>query len=212
MNTSGGSSMVELPLFQVDDGGSSPTSPLHFYIRKISANAARQWVERWHYSQRMPGGKNICFGLYANGEPYAVIVYGIGVNPYQAQFLGVDDVVEIKRMCRSEPKLDGFPLSRLIAITSKMLRSEFKYDCIVAFADPEHGHEGTVYKAAGFSYEGTTNAEWHLEDRDGTRRHRRYAFRHAKRNGLPLVESRRLLSVTRVKTEPKHRWVLRRKK
>ena len=202
----GDSSTAELPLFQGDDGGSSPTSPLQFKIRPIRNETAEQWVVRWHYSHRIPTGKNICFGLYANNEMYAAIVYGIGVNPYQAKFLGVERVLEIKRMCRSEPPLN-YPLSRFIALTAKMAAKEYPYDCLIAFADPEQGHEGTVYKASGFKLHGMTNAEWHLEDENGEKRHRRFAFRHARRNGKTVAESRDELKLKRVQTAAKYRWI-----
>jgi hypothetical protein len=128
------------------------------------------------------------------------------VNPYQAQFLNVKRVIEIKRLARSEPKLE-YPMSRFISVTSKMVRKEFPYDCIIAFADPDQGHEGTVYKASGFTLHGMTNAEWHLEDSSGEKRHRRFAFRHARRNNQSVGESRDELGVTRVQTKPKYRWI-----
>jgi hypothetical protein len=155
----------------------------------------------------MPTGKNICYGLYADANLYAVIVYGIGVNPYQAAFLGVKTVLEIKRMCRREPPLYEYPLSRFISISSKMVAKEYPYDCLVAFADPEYGHEGIVYKASGFTLHGKTNAEWHLENEDGERRHRRFAFRYARRAGKTIAESRAELGLRRVKTAPKYRWI-----
>jgi hypothetical protein len=163
-------------------------------------------VEKWHYSHRIPTGKNICFGLYANDSLYAVIVYGTGVNPYQADFLGVKTVVEIKRMCRREPRL-GYPLSRFIRLTMKMLSRQVEFNAVVAFADPEYGHEGVVYKAAGFQHRGMTNAEFHLVGKDGEKRHRRFAFRHARRHGIGIAESRKLLGLARIRTAAKHRWV-----
>jgi hypothetical protein len=177
-----------------------------FRIRKIDHAEATLWVETWHYSRRMPTGKNICYGLFLSDQLYAVIVYGIGVNPYQARSLGVERILEIKRLCRSEPRLD-YPLSRFISLTAKLVRREYPYDCLVALADPEHGHYGTVYKASGFTLHGMTNAEWHLEDEAGERRHRRYAGRHSERNDISIAESREQLGVIRVQTQPKYRWV-----
>ena len=198
--------MVEQLTFQLTSGGSNPTSPLQYFIEPVRYEAAKAFVEHWHYSKRMPTGKNICFGLRRAGEMYAVIVYGIGVNPYQAQFLGVKECMEIKRMCRREPKED-YPLSRLINLTTKMLKKQESFQAVVAFADPEQGHEGTVYKAAGYEHKGMSNAEWHLEDEDGNKRHRRFAFRMARRNGISVSEARDQLNVKRVQTAPKHRWV-----
>jgi hypothetical protein len=202
------SSMPERQLFQAGDDGSTPISALQFKIHPINHETARLWVERWHYSGRIPTGQNIAYGLFASGELYAVIVYGIGVNPYQASFLGVESVVEIKRMVRSEPPL-SYQLSRFIALTLRMLKREVRFDAVVAFADPEHGHSGTVYKAAGFILEGKTGKEWHLIDKEGNKRHRRYAFRYARRNGISVAQARAQLGVERVITEAKFRWVKR---
>lgn len=203
-----GSLREERLLFQAGDGGSQPTPALQFRIHKINHETAKLWVEKWHYSGRIPTGQNIAYGLFCNGDLYAVIVYGIGVNPYQAEFLGVKEVVEIKRMVRSEPKRN-YQLSRLISLTLKMLVKEVRFDAVVAFADPEHGHAGIVYKAAGFTLEGKTGKEWHLLDKDGNKRHRRYAFRYARRNGVSVAEARKKLGVVRVETEAKWRWVKR---
>ncbi len=177
-----------------------------YSVNKIDHHTAKEWVETWHYSKRYPTGKNIPYGVYNDQELYAVIVYGIGVNPYQAQFLGVDRVLEIKRMCRREPAQD-YPLSKLIGVSSKLVFQEFPYDCLVAFADPEYGHEGGVYKASSFELHGKTNAEWHLEDENGDKRHRRYAFRYSRRKDIPLAQAREELGLKRIKTAPKYRWV-----
>ena len=130
-----------------------------------------------------------------------------GVNPYQASFLEVENVFELKRMCRSEPKREEFPLTQFISKTLKLLQKDYKVDCVVAFADPEHGHEGGVYRAANFAKHGETQAEYHLIDKDGNIRHRRYAYRHSQRNGISIAESREILGVKRIKTLPKIRYV-----
>ena len=191
---------------QGDGGGSTPTPPHQYIIREIDHKTARDFVERWHYSHRIPTGKNLCYGLYGDGL-YAVIVYGIGVNPYQARFLGVEKCLELKRMCRREPKED-YQLSRFIRLTIRFLGRKERFGAIVAFADPEQGHEGTVYKASGFEYRGLTAPEWHLVGADGIKRHRRFAYRMAKREGISTAEARDKLGMKRIQTAPKHRWVL----
>ena len=200
--------MEEQLAIQQVGGDSNSTSPLHFHIDRISYGDAKNFIEKWHYSHRMPTGKNICFGMWKDGLIYSVIDYGIGVNPYQASFLGVGSVMEIKRMCRREPK-QKYQLSRFIRLTLRMLGKIERFDAVVAFADPEHGHEGTVYKAAGFNHEGMSNPEWHLIGENGEKRHRRYAFRLARRKGITVGKARDQLGLKRIKSAPKHRWVLR---
>ena len=130
------------------------------------------------------------------------------MNPYQAQSLGVGSVLEIKRMCRCEPPQD-YPLSRFIAITAKMVKRQMDYECLIAFADPAQGHEGTVYKAAGFVLDGVTNKEMHVVGVDGVPRHRRYAYRYARRNNITIQQARDRLGLSRIVTEPKYRWIRR---
>ena len=208
VTTCGDSSKAEQLVLQLADGGSKPTSPLHYFIEQIPHGAAKSFVETWHYSHRMPTGRNICFGVRKENALYAVIVYGTGVNPFQARFLGVNSIVEIKRMCRREPK-ENYELSRFIRLTMKMAAKQTVFNAVVAFADPEQGHEGTVYKATGFKHEGMTNAEWHSIDEEGEVRHRRFAFRMARRNGITIAKARQDLGLKPIKTAPKHRWVLR---
>ena len=158
----------------------------------------------------MPTGENHSFGLFdGTNSLYAVIVLGTGVNPYQASFLKCLAPIEIKRLARSEPARTEWPMSKFISVTLRLLRKEMDFDAVVAFADPEHGHEGTVYKAAGFKHEGMSNAEFHTIDEAGNMRHRRFAFRYARRNKISIEEARRQLNLERKQTAPKHRWVRR---
>ncbi len=174
--------------------------------RSIPHETARNFIESWHYSGNIPTGLNICYGLYLDDTLYAVIVYGIGVNGYQASFLGVESVIEIKRLARIEPPA-SYPLSKFISETIKLLRRKMQIDAIVAFADPQHSHHGGVYKASNFVLLGMTQPERHLVDENGNLRHRRFAYRYAKRKNINTPEARRLLNCTPVKTAPKFRWV-----
>ena len=190
-------------------------------LRMIEHGVAKSFIETWHYSRRMPKGKNILFGWFTpEGSLYAVADYGIGVNPYQAKFLmphtgGVKldntSLLELKRLCRIEPKITEAPLTKFLSLCQAELR-KLGYMAIVSFSDPEHGHNGGIYKAANFKWLGQTNPEWHLIDESGEKRHRRFAFRYARRNGISIGDARLVLGVKRVKTQPKDRWLILLKK
>lgn len=196
-------------------------------VLEISLELARPFIEKWHYSHRVPTGANTFFGWFIQdgglipetlfGETlYAVSDYGIGVNTYQAQSLAEltgwnitdNNLIELKRQCRIEPKLDKYPLTYFMSRCHRKLAT-MGYKYIVTFSDPHYGHNGGVYKAANFMYLGQTNEEWHLADSDGNVRHRKYAGRYAERNGITIEAARVALRVTRVKTEPKDRWILK---
>jgi hypothetical protein len=185
-------------------------------VKEISLKEAKPFIEKWHYSKRVPTGKNIFFGWYIEDQLYAVADYGIGVNSYQATFLSKltnynitnDNLLELKRLCRIEPKNEKLQLSEFLSKCHKELKKRgYKY--IVAFSDPMYGHNGGIYKASNFIHMGKTNAEYHVIDKDGNIRHRRYPFRYAERHGCSIQEAREILGLKRIKTPPKDRWFIK---
>jgi hypothetical protein len=196
-------------------------------VGPISARLAKPFIERWHYSMRCPTGKNIFFGYLIDGVEhglqtdlfgrglYAVANYGIGVNPYQADALSrltglhieADKLLELKRLCRVEPRLDNYPLTHFLSRCHRFLKQE-GFCFVVSFSDPQHGHNGGIYKAANFQHLGKTNAEVHVSEQDGTVRHRRLYFRYARRHGISVKEARKDLRLESLKTPPKDRWFI----
>lgn len=183
-------------------------------IEEIEHAAARSFIERWHYSECVPTGRNIFFGWFIDGCLYAVADYGIGVNPYQHSFLaritGEDvtkaNLLELKRLCRTEPRRDGYPLTAFLSKCHGILK-RMGYGYVVSFSDPNYGHNGGIYKAANFRHLGQTNPEYHIVDADGNPRHRRYPYRYARRKGISIKEAREELGLSRVRTVPKDRWL-----
>ena len=156
----GDSSIVELPLFQEDDGGSIPTSPLQLIFTKIMPITAKIAYSRWHYLGDQGFISKVNYGAYYEQKLEGAISYGPpnatdldGYWTRQTQ----DQWWEIKRLVMS-PKCPRNSESRFIAITSKMLRKMTVVKGIVTYADSGQGHVGTIYKASGFISLGLTDA------------------------------------------------------
>jgi len=195
-------------------------------VREVTIEIARPFIENWHYSRCVPTGKNIFLGWYVKSDAlraddlfgdtlYAIADYGIGVNPYQAKFLSKqtgnqitnEELLELKRLCRIEPKLKELPLTAFLSRCHKLLNKQgYKY--IVSFSDPMYGHNGGIYKAANFTHLGVTNPEYHVVDNEGNIRHRRYYFRYARRKDISVAQARIDLGLERIKTQPKDRWFI----
>lgn len=184
-------------------------------VLEISRDIAKPFIEKWHYSKRVPTGKNIFFGWYIDNVLYALANYGIGVNSYQAKYLKritkmeicEKNLLELKRLCRTEPR-KNVQLTQFLAKCHKLLK-RLGYEYIVSFSDPEYGHNGGIYKAANFRHLGTTSPEFHVIDQSGIMRHRRYPYRYAQRNKCTIAEAREILGLRRIKTKPKDRWFLK---
>lgn len=155
---SGDSSTVELPLFQGEDGGSSPTSPLQLLFREITPNTAAKAYSAWHYLGGQGFISTVNFGAYWMGKLEGAISYG---PPNATDLAGYwdrhsqGDWWEIKRLVMS-PLCPKNSESRFIAITTKLLKRVAVVKGLVTYADDGQGHVGTIYKASGFHPLGMT--------------------------------------------------------
>lgn len=158
MKSCGDSSTVELPLFQEEDGGSSPTSPLQLHFREIMPKTAMIAYRRWHYLGDVEFISQVNFGAYWEQKLEGAISYG---PPNATDLKGYWDRhtqnnwFEIKRLALS-PLCPRNSESRFIAITTKLLRRVADVKGIVSYADDAQGHKGTIYKASGFESLGMT--------------------------------------------------------
>jgi len=206
-----------------------------FEFRIIDLQTAKPFIETWHYSKKVPSGKNIFFGWFVGSELYAVANYGLGVNPAQERFLAQmtakpvskTNLLELKRLCRTEPRRG--PLTQFLALCHQTLR-ERGFRFVVAFSDPLFNpfrkkigntpyDSGGIYKAANFQYLGKTAPERHVIDRAGGLHHRRVAYRFMKRTNaqrevasrrklMTLPQARKVLGFTPIITMPKDRWFI----
>lgn len=158
MTLCGDSSTGELPLFQGEDGGSSPTSPLQLRFKEIRHDTALSAYKLWHYL----GGTNFIskmnFGAYSNGLLCGAISYG---PPNATDLKGYWDRNtqmnwwEIKRLAMS-PICPKNSESRMIGVSLRLLKQKMIVRGVVTYADTAQKHEGTIYKATGFLCLGKT--------------------------------------------------------
>ena len=157
-DSSGGSSTVELPLFQEEDGGSSPTSPLQLYFREVMPKTALIAYRKWHYMKDIEFISQVNYGAYWEQKLEGAISYGPPNATDLKGYWNIDtqsNWFEIKRLAMS-PLCPRNSESRFIAITTKLLRRVADVKGIVSYADDEQGHKGTIYKASGFKSLGMT--------------------------------------------------------
>ena len=194
-------------------------------VRESDIRECRSFIETWHYSGKVPTGKNYFFVMESgeqtdlfSSEVYAAACYGPSAS--QSMHTGLarltekpvtfDNMVELRRLCRREPK-DGMPLTWFLARCHRLLRKRgIKY--IVSFSDPMHGHSGGIYRAANFEHIGMTAAATHNIDEDGNIVHRRIPYHHKRAMKYPDGEgmemARRDLGLKKFTTPPKDRWFL----
>lgn len=120
--------------------------------------AAKYACERWHYSGCIPKSKLAKFGVWEKGEFKGAIIYGVGATSalVKAYGLAPSQGCELVRIAL---KSHNAPVSRIIAISLKMLKSSFPgLRLVVSFADPDQGHHGGVYQASGWVFSGNSQS------------------------------------------------------
>ena len=183
MNTCGDSSKVEQGTFQFQDGGSIPTSPLHFIVRKIDSKTGKDYIKKHHYSHGIHNGP-ICYGLFYNEILMGVCAFSTPCSENVCRSIaGVGNerqVIELSRL----HLLDECPKNSESFFVSKCIKMLFKekvnYNFIVSFADPTQGHTGVIYKALNFIEDGRTSPATFYVDENGR-------LRHPRQNGVNIT-------------------------
>jgi hypothetical protein len=144
----GDSTRVVYPLFQTDDGGSTPTSPLQLHVGRVSLSLAIELNALWH--SRLPKidaiGIDECFGAEYGNTWYAVALWSKPV----ARMLDQKATLELRRLAIA-PDAPSNTGSRLLAVMTRLLRrSHPQIATFISYQDTEV-HQGTIYRAAGWN-------------------------------------------------------------
>lgn len=117
-------------------------------------DAALYAVRRWHYSKSLPSAKTARLGVWENGKFTGAVIFAWGANNRAAgeYRLKMTQYAELSRVALDKHET---PVSKIISISVKMLKRAMPgIRLLVSFADPEHGHIGSVCQAAGWIYVG----------------------------------------------------------
>lgn len=150
--------MVEQSLFQEEDSGSTPTSPLQLLVRPISQKTAGIMYSLYHYLKDTEFLSSFDYGIYWNQKCEGAISYG---SPNAKKMNGLFDENtqsgwwEIKRLALS-PLCPKNSESRFISVSLRLLKKITIVRGIISLADSAQNHVGTIYKASGFEYRGLT--------------------------------------------------------
>ena len=123
-----------------------------YYNEAIIDDEIKNFIQRWHYSKssRSQQQKHV-FKLVSKTDDslVGVAIYG---NPMGKSYNG-SNTIELRRLCLIDetPKNSE---SFFIAKTLRWLAKNTRYEQVVSFADPNHGHAGIIYKASNFKYDG----------------------------------------------------------
>lgn len=172
---------------------------MNITVAPCSHEAAKYAVENWHYSQAMPAGKLVRYGIWEDDTFVGCVLYGRGASnklgkPYN---LDMTECVELVRIAMREHQA---PVTQVVAETLKKLKaSNPRLRLVVSFADPEQGHHGGIYQAGNWIYAGASNSadEYII---NGERMHGRSVL--ARRNSSKTARETNTLTWARKHLDP----------
>lgn len=139
------------PLFQAGDGGSIPTSALHFRIERLPFKRALEYNAAWHSILPRFGTGFIddqpfpCFAAVCGGLIYAVAIWS---NP-ASRHLPQHTWLELRRMAVA-PDAPPNAASRMLRIMRLLLRRAFPQIVRVVSYQSKSVHGGAIYRADGW--------------------------------------------------------------
>lgn len=183
---------------------------LVYYNEDKIDEETKAFIQRWHYSKSARSQKQKHVFKLVNkftDELVGVAIYGQPVSKNIS-----NDIIELRRLCL----IDDTPKnteSFFIAKTLKWLEKNTEYSRVVSFADPNHGHAGTIYKASNFEYDGLEdNGNPRVVQYNDKQYHMRQYYAkdgsgHYQNHALRLQEAVRTGRAEIVKQHRKHRYI-----
>jgi hypothetical protein len=150
----GDSLMIKYRSNQNEDGGSSPSPRLLYYIQQIDYTTAMDIVVKNHYLHRR-APCSFAFGLFdkKTNKIIGVICYGTpSSSTLRRGVCGIeekDNVIELTRLWISDIAgrcSESFLIGNTIPLVNK--------EILVSYAEDQRGHKGYVYQATNWIYTG----------------------------------------------------------
>lgn len=129
-------------------------------MRPIAPTVAAQVCRRSHYRRSYPGGSLLNFGAFAGSDLVGVAVLGVGPANLHRLFQGAQghQVVCLSRFWLSDSCGRNSESHVLAIILRHLRREQTQLRALVAYSDPAAGHDGAIYRAAGFLFLGRSEA------------------------------------------------------
>jgi hypothetical protein len=179
-------------------------------IKPVPIDQYVKFFNSYHYLGA-GGRRGYTIGAYLNDQLIAAATIGSITRAEMAKKQGLvpKEARELARLCihpdHHKKNLPTWFLSRVIK------RYKYEYPdikLIISFADTTQGHEGTIYKAANWKYDGKTGRSYHYVDSAGTIIHKKTVYGIAKKNKQKEAEYVKLAGLEKVRHLPKKRFLL----
>jgi very-short-patch-repair endonuclease len=178
-------------------------------IGVISNLDARKFLGRYHYLPAI-SKFGVHYGAFLNGCLIACVTFSYVVRQQTAVrlFLSNKQVREVSRFCiASAYHKKNFASWFLCRAVKEYSKSNVDIICLVSFSDSTL-HNGTLYKAANWEHDGSTDETYMYRSHDGFLAHKKTIWDRAKKIGLSEQDYAIKHNYIKVWSKPKDRYLL----
>jgi hypothetical protein len=179
-------------------------------LKQVPIEEYKPFLDKHHYLG-CGGRRGYAVGAYFNGQLIAAAIIGSITRAEMAVKQGHDPNVvrELARLCiHPDYHIKNLPtwfLSRVV----KRFAAEFPdIRLLISFADTTQGHEGTIYKAGNWTFDGFTGKSHHYLDKAGTIIHKKTVYDLAKKTGMTEKQYVMSNGLIKVPHKKKKRFIL----
>ena len=142
---------VAHPLFQVEGGGSQPTSALQLWVHRVAYEKARDLNAKWHSRlPRIGDPANVMQRTPCYAATFGDVIYAVAIWSHPvSRALPQTEWLELRRLAVA-PDAPKNTASRMLAVMARLLRRDAP-DVVrlISYQDTET-HTGGIYRAAGW--------------------------------------------------------------
>lgn len=178
---------------------------IDYTIKRISANIAKEYIHKNHYSHGSHNGPSPCYGLFDDDSIIGVLMFATPCSEnVRSSIFGIEyksHVTELHRLHIMDvtPKnTESWFISRCFKLLKQDKPSIWG---ILSFSDTTEGHTGVIYKATNAYFLGTTSpATFYLDQNN--------RLRHPRQNGINISrEKAKELGWVPVHRDTKNRYL-----
>lgn len=178
-------------------------------IKKTNKDDAKKFLYRYHYIGKL-GNNSSPYGAYIDDKLIAICSFSSITRKESAERLGLEsrELRELSRLCIHPQYQKKNFASWLISRCIKLIKNEYPHlKCLISFADTTFNHNGTIYKASNWVYDGKTAPSYWYVDRDGYVMHKKTLYNRALSAKMKEKEFADKFGYTKVHGKEKCRFI-----
>lgn len=174
-------------------------------VRECKAIDYKPFLQAYHYLANAGRGGQV-FGAFLGNTLIAVCAF----SPLPRQNIRIKDlkyseVKELSRFCIHPSYQKKNFGSWMISKSIKMLSNNIK--AVLSYADSTFNHNGTMYKAANFEFEGMTRSDYWYSSKEGWVMHKKTLYNKAQNLKMTEAEYATRNGYRKIVGKPKYKYV-----